>query len=304
MSSRETQCFRWCFTSFEESLPFSELHTACNYIVFQQELCKTTGRLHFQGFLTLKVKARLAQLKSKFSDVWHFLPAKGSNGQNRVYCTKDDTRVDGPWEFGEFIEAGSKKRKNMERFQEEPEELKIADPKVYRRCLAIVTNQRFNDVILPEMDRPWQVHLSSLISASPDKRTIYWVYGSEGNEGKTTFAETLIQKGWFYTRGGKTDDITYQYIEHGGNMVYDVPREKEDVLQYNVLEMVKDRHVTSNKYEPVTIHYDSYAHVVVMANFMPRMEDEYVQHGPSQGKTIKKKALSDDRLLIIYCTME
>lgn len=299
--SRESQVFRWCFTSYEEVSPFTGLHPLCNYIVFQKELCPTTNRLHFQGFFTLKVKSRLSQVKSKFSDVWHFEAAKGSNGQNRTYCTKVDSRIDGPWEFGEFIEAGSKKRKNLERFQEEPEELKIADPKVYRRCLAIVTNQRFNNVILPSMDRSWQVYLSSLISSEPDKRTIYWVYGDEGNEGKTTYAETLIQKGWFYTRGGKTDDITYQYIEHGGNMVYDVPREKEDVLQYNVLEMVKDRHVTSNKYEPVTIHYDTYAHVVVMANFMPRMENEYDQ---KTGRIIKAKALSDDRLVIINCKME
>ena len=30
----------------------------------------------------------------------HFEVARGSPESNRAYCTKSDTRVDGPWEFG------------------------------------------------------------------------------------------------------------------------------------------------------------------------------------------------------------
>lgn len=292
---------RWCFTSFEEGRPFESLLEGFNYIVFQQEKAPDTGKLHYQGFFTLKKACRLGGLKQNVNSNWHFEPAKGNNGQNRSYCTKVDTRVDGPWEYGIFQEPGSKKRKNLELFQEDPEELRIADPKIYRRCLAYVTNQRFSNVQLPTLDRPWQLELSCLLQSEPDKRTIYWVFGNDGNEGKTTYAESLIKQGWFYTRGGKTDDITYQYIEHGGHMVFDVPREKEEVLQYNVLEMVKDRHVTSNKYEPVTIHYDTYVHVVVMANFMPRMDDVYCQ---KTGNLLRGKALSEDRLVIIKCNPE
>jgi len=46
-----------------------------------------------------------------------------------------------------------------------------------------------------------------------------------------------------------------------------------------------------------TVH-DNYVHVVVMANFMPRMDNIYCQ---KTGNLIKAKALSDDRLVIIKC---
>ena len=91
----------------------------------------------------------------------------------------------------------------MERFQEDPEELRLADPKLYRRCLATKVNSEFSSLVLPVPDRPWQLVAQKVLDQGPDDRTIIWVYGSEGNEGKTTWAKIKIQEGWFYSRGGK-----------------------------------------------------------------------------------------------------
>lgn len=291
------QSARWCFTSFEESVPFDSLPSHSKYLIFQQEKCPSTEKVHYQGFFILKRSQRLTWLKKNVSVKWHMEPAKGNNEQNRSYCSKDDSRIAGPWSYGTFAEKGSNKRKVMERFQEDPDELRRSDPKIYRRCLADVVNSRFNDVTLPKLDRQWQIELRQFIDHGADDRTICWVYGSAGNEGKSTFAKKLIQEGWFYSRGGKQDDVLYQYLEHGGHAVFDLPRDKQDYVSYSCLEAIKDRIVICNKYEPVRVNYDNKVHVIVMANFMPPMEDVY----DDKGKIVQKAMLSSDRLVLIEC---
>jgi len=288
---------RYCFTSYDSDIPFTCLPSFLSYCVFQQEKCPSTGKLHYQGFLVLNGPQRLSYLKSNINNGYHWELAKGNNEQNRDYCTKEDTRIAGPWEFGVFAKQGSNKRKIMEQFENDSEELRYSDPKKYRRCLAVVVNKRFNDVILPSFDRSWQVQLLSLVGGEPDSRTIIWVYGSEGNEGKSTFAKGLIQQGWFYSRGGKADDVLYQYIEHGGNAVFDIPRDKEEYINFSTMEAIKDRIIICNKYEPVRINYDNYVHLVVMANFLPCLSDEYDE----KGKVVKKQLISRDRVVIIEC---
>lgn len=289
---------RWCFTSFDESPPFLSLPDGSTYLVYQREKCPKTDKEHWQGFITFVGQKRLNTVKSLAGgNNWHWEVARGKNTECRAYCTKEDTRVAPPVEFGQFTELGSNKRKTMELFQEDPEELKIADPQKYRRCLAIITNQRFVDVALPTFDRQWQLEVGELLEQPADDRTIIWVYGSKGNEGKTTYVKGLIQKGWFNSRGGKSDDIMFQYIVHGGHAVFDFPRDKEDYVNYNVLEAIKDRTCISNKYEPLSINFPSLVHVLVMANFMPQLEDEFDE----KGRIVKKQMLSVDRIKLIEC---
>lgn len=286
----------WCFTLFNEKKPFEELPEYANYVVYQQECCPSTGKLHYQGYINLVRGQRLSFLQKRIGNGVHLEVAKGDAKSNKSYCTKEDTRVDGPWEFGIIVEKGSNKRKILEQYQEDPEELRLADPAKYRRCLALVTNKRFNDVEMPVFDRPWQVELSKLLESGSDDRTIIWVYGSKGNEGKSTYAKGLIQKGWFYSRGGKADDVKFQYLEHGGNAVFDIPRSCEDYINYALIEEIKDRIVISNKYEPVTVNYSEKVHVIVMANFYPLVEDLIDDR---TGKVVKKAMISKDRLHII-----
>lgn len=56
------------------------------------------GTPHIQYYLNFANQQRLASLKKrcKFS---HFEPVKRDNGAS-PYCMKEDTRIDGPWEFG------------------------------------------------------------------------------------------------------------------------------------------------------------------------------------------------------------
>ncbi|QFG39777.1 replication-associated protein [Tomato yellow spot alphasatellite 2] len=286
----------WCFTLFEYTLPlFLSLPDWAEYLVFQEEESPTTKKRHIQGYCTLKKPQRLSFLKTKLGNGVHLEIAKGSSSSNRDYCRKDDSRVSGPWEFGVCAEQGSNKRKTMERFQEDPEEVRLSDPKLYRRCLATKINKEFAGLLLPAFDRPWQSLVEKVLDEGPDDRTIIWVYGSQGNEGKTTWAKSKIQTGWFYSRGGKGENIKYSYAEHLGHCIFDLPRQVEDVLQYTVLEEIKDRLIRSSKYEPIDFNCSDKVHVVILSNFLPQLDVEY----DSKGNLVKKPLLSKDRLCIV-----
>ncbi len=67
------------------------------YVVGQLER-GAEGTPHIQFFMNFKNETRLAALK-KHCGKAHFEPVKKNNGADK-YCMKEETRVDGPWEFG------------------------------------------------------------------------------------------------------------------------------------------------------------------------------------------------------------
>lgn len=78
------------------------------YLVFQLERGNAEGTLHLQGYIYSAKPKRLGGWKSVIGQRAHIEPARGSPSQNREYCTKEDTRVDGPWEFGSMPNPGSR----------------------------------------------------------------------------------------------------------------------------------------------------------------------------------------------------
>ena len=56
------------------------------------------GTTHIQFYLNFENPVRLASLKKHDSRA-HFEPVKQDNGAS-VYCLKQETRLEGPWEFG------------------------------------------------------------------------------------------------------------------------------------------------------------------------------------------------------------
>lgn len=99
----------WAFTLNNPQLSKDEvediLSNAGKYWVFQRER-SSTGTVHFQGYIRLHRRKRRASLKKLLSRA-HWTACKGSAGDNKAYCTKEDTRLEGPWEGGEFPGTGS-----------------------------------------------------------------------------------------------------------------------------------------------------------------------------------------------------
>lgn len=72
------------------------------YLVYQLER-GSEGTEHLQGYIRLKIKSRMPKVKRVLgSDHVHLETAKGTEVQNREYCTKSDTRIDGPFEYGTY----------------------------------------------------------------------------------------------------------------------------------------------------------------------------------------------------------
>src|SRR5271169_6377734 len=85
------------------------------YCVFQLERCPRTSRLHYQGYVQFLERKRLRALK-QFDGVANWGNCDGTADENRAYCTKEDTRMKGPWEFGTMTSQG--RRKDLEEIRE------------------------------------------------------------------------------------------------------------------------------------------------------------------------------------------
>lgn len=97
---------RWTITwNFPDELSehFDVPWENCPGIVYgigQLERAPTTGRLHLQAYVELASKRTLSVLSDWLPGA-HFEIARGTAAANIEYCSKSDTRVDGPWEYGD-----------------------------------------------------------------------------------------------------------------------------------------------------------------------------------------------------------
>lgn len=123
----------WCFTSYRfEHVPFlrevardaaghkvflPDVHFVppdyVKYLVFQIEQCPTTKRLHIQGYVEYtNVRDFNREVKSDVglfgaaASVASFTKARGTRQDNYAYCTKAESRLRMPSEFGAVDESG------------------------------------------------------------------------------------------------------------------------------------------------------------------------------------------------------
>nr|WAE43195.1 MAG: replication associated protein [Cressdnaviricota sp.] len=102
-SNASARAIRWCGTDNDNRIPCWDMDKM-RYLVWQTESGAKTGHLHTQFYVALKRRTSRnvvqAMLKMKRC---HIEPARGNEKENRDYCTKVETRVDGTsGEFGEY----------------------------------------------------------------------------------------------------------------------------------------------------------------------------------------------------------
>lgn len=68
---------------------------------FQLEQGSKTGHVHIQGFIVFKNRLRLKSVKKIVGDRAHLEAARGTWKENLTYCSKSETRIAGPWSFGD-----------------------------------------------------------------------------------------------------------------------------------------------------------------------------------------------------------
>lgn len=102
----------WCFSSFSEVDPAVAYvdvsnHGRVQYSCYQRERCASTGRLHWQGYVEFTSACSQSECKAVLGRQCHVELARGGLEANKAYCTKEDTRVAGPFFFG--VELGEQR---------------------------------------------------------------------------------------------------------------------------------------------------------------------------------------------------
>ncbi|AXH77107.1 MAG: putative viral replication protein [Citataivirus uhadis] len=102
----------WCLTYYphneQQDLKwFNNLSTSpqIRYFIVGREICPSTERLHFQGYISFKNAKTFKQTKKWFQlDKIHLESAKGNDFKNQTYCSKENKII----EIGKPIAQGKR----------------------------------------------------------------------------------------------------------------------------------------------------------------------------------------------------
>lgn len=109
----------WCFTinnpvdlDPNRLLANMESHRHFRYGVFQLE-AGDSGTPHYQGYIEFKNVMRLRAVATLLTGHPHLEQRQGTRDQARDYCMKEDSRLDGPFEAGEWRNVGQGQRVDL-----------------------------------------------------------------------------------------------------------------------------------------------------------------------------------------------
>nr|WAE42469.1 MAG: replication associated protein [Cressdnaviricota sp.] len=174
----------WVFTSYQLETPNWD-PAKCKYLTFQLETCPLTNRNHYQGYVELRRSSGITEVKEVLGSTQiHVEPSRSEAAI--AYCHKEDTRLDGPWEFGK---RGSGVRRGEREDINEFAESLVAGNKL--RDVAIkypgtflkysTGAGRLANIIIPERDINERPHIEVYIgvSGSGKSRSVYTKYGAD-----------------------------------------------------------------------------------------------------------------------------
>lgn len=255
------------------------------YGIFGEEVGES-GTPHLQGYIQLDTRHRIMSLQNKFRQVGilaHVEVALGSPEQNIRYCSKEQEETsDTLHEWGDVTSKGQ--RKDLEYVRDLIETgASAADIRAelpgqwyrYNRGMSIhiqeVAQNKMEEAVRNEMNgvvlREWQVIALERLEAQTE-RTVTWVVDPKGNKGKSWLSKYLYaRRGAFEVSNGKTKDIAYAYRGQQ-YVVFDYTRQKQEWVNYDIIESFKNGKIFSPKYESKSIRFQ-WARVLVLSNWEP-----------------------------------
>jgi len=161
------------------------------FIIYQFEQVDT---LHIQGYVQFPVRKTLTQVKRLLSNRGHYEVARGSPQQCIAYCSKEESRVRGPYERGTVSLPGA--RSDIQSFITSIKELKTD---------AILIEDHPNEFL------KYHKAIDRIRNSAVGKRTwpmevsVYW--GASGS-GKTRRAlEEAGEDAYFVSKGDQTHAV-------------------------------------------------------------------------------------------------
>lgn len=174
-----------CFTSFLDIPPvFTE---QMSYLCYSPEICPTTGRPHFQGYVYWRDATTIQGAVNRIPHV-SFQVALGSPYENMIYCGKENYEKDGKIKEANpnFVEFGKPPKGAGHRTDRETviDMLSTQDRPTLNRLVETCSVQqlRLAEYWLKyhEPCRTW-------------KSQVYWIWGPSGS-GKTSLAKLMCKK--------------------------------------------------------------------------------------------------------------
>ena len=98
---------RWCFTinnpSAQDTNKLVSLRQHSSYLVYQKEQ-GADETPHYQGYVEFTNRKKGTTVKNLISQRCHLEVARGTPKQASEYCKKEQSRIEGPWEYGNLTE--------------------------------------------------------------------------------------------------------------------------------------------------------------------------------------------------------
>lgn len=170
------------------------------YLIIGYEVCPKTKKRHIQGFVNLKKKVKFNTAKTLIGKKAHLEAAKGSDDDNRRYCSKE----------GEFIEQGEPSKAGKRN------DLKLVVETLYASGgnLGVVARAHPEQYI--RYFRGIRELRDVVASPSPrsDKTLLFTLWGEPGS-GKSCIAHALSQEFVGQARSNTTDTESIFYKPRG-----------------------------------------------------------------------------------------
>ena len=223
------------------------------YLIFQIEKGENEQTEHVQGFISFKFAKRFQTIKNILPFA-HLEEARGTNTQCRDYCSKSETRVAGPFEFGEFAEE--RERTDIRDFMD------LAKAGTSRADLS---------TLYPTLYLKYGNKIESIRSIKSEKyKTICrnvkvtYIYGPSG-VGKTTKVRRLLgfeNAFWVHSY----DNAIFTNYEDEDNLVFDEYSGEIKISQLNLYLNVEPAELRGLN----CLKYGAYHNVFIISNYAPK----------------------------------
>lgn len=221
------------------------------YSIFQYEISES-GTPHFQGFIIFKIAKRFTTMKSYFP-FGHFEKCKGTSAENRVYCSKSETKISGPYEDGEFAEERA--RTDISEF------INLVQAGATKKELAKLSSHLY----LKERNKIEQIYADTFEDFRCRCRDVdvTYIYGDSG-VGKSTYIRRKIGlKNSFFVH--EYDHSMFTNYDYEDNLILD---EFDGSIKLQKLNQLLD--VMPIEMRGLNcLKYGVYHHVYIISNYKP-----------------------------------
>lgn len=177
----------WLFTI---NNPQEDVYIDCDYMIYQVEQ-GAEGTVHLQGYVCFAIRKKFNYVKRLIPHA-HWEARKGTHAQAKAYCSKQDTRIDGPNEFGDdskFISTNQGKRTDLN-------EVKLL---IDQGCtLQVIAEQHFGAFLRYERGFRSYMLMRSIKRADPPEVLVYW--GDTGLGKSRRALHVASQRGSYYCK--------------------------------------------------------------------------------------------------------